>query len=80
MRANRYHRSPTRYSTIRCSKRRMPSLPSVIPVMMNPDKVGPRRIAAALSKPDAAPLSSNGSRPTPSLESTHELQTIHEKV
>jgi hypothetical protein len=51
-----------------------------MPVIMSPDKVGPARIAAAFSKPDAAPPSSKGSRPTPSSESTHGLQTIHEKA
>ena len=51
-----------------------------MPVMMNPDKVGPRRIAAAFNKPDVASLSSYGRRPAPSSESTHGLHTIHEKA
>jgi hypothetical protein len=54
-----------------------------MPVMMNPDKVGPRRIAAAFNKPGAASLTSlslNGRRPAPSSESTHGLQTTHEKA
>jgi hypothetical protein len=40
-RTNTYHLSATRHSTIRRSKRRTPSLPSVTPVMMNADSVGP---------------------------------------
>jgi hypothetical protein len=35
MKANRYHRSPTRHSTIRRNKRPIPILPLVTPVMMN---------------------------------------------
>jgi hypothetical protein len=40
-RTNRYHPNSTRHSTIRRSKRRTPSVPSVAPVMINAERVGP---------------------------------------
>jgi len=43
-----YHLKPTRHSTIRCTKRPTPSLPSVMPVMMNADKNGPTKEAMAM--------------------------------
>jgi hypothetical protein len=48
--------------------------------MMSADKVGPAKIATALSKPEVPSLSLKGRRPTPSSESTQGLQTIHEKA
>src|SRR4051794_36082514 len=79
-RENKSQRPPPRHSTIRRSKRRIPALPSVVAVMMNADTVGPRRMAAAFSRPDAASPSLYGRRPRPSSESTHGDQTIHEKA
>jgi hypothetical protein len=38
MRTNRYHRSPTRHNTNRRTKRCMPALPAVAPVMMKAAK------------------------------------------
>jgi len=75
-RANRYHLSPTRHSTIFCSKRPMPSLPSVTPIMTNAPKAGPVK----LPRPPVA-ISGGGllkdMRPRPSAESKKGSQTSH---
>src|SRR5215208_1126224 len=76
-RTTRYHRRPTRHSTYRRSKQRMPALPPVAPVTMNAAKVGPRKTQTALTKitlPFGIP---NGKRPTPFAESATGTVTSH---
>src|SRR5882724_7919753 len=78
-RANRYHRSPTRHSTNRRSKRPMPALPSIAPVMMNADRNGPSRMPTGTTKPFMRGLL-YGRRPAPSSERNHGLHAIQEKA
>ena len=70
MRANRYHRNPIRHSTNWRNKRPTPSLPSVIPVMMNADKDGPTKEARRMVPYNPSGLR-YGRRPAPSSESTN---------
>src|SRR3954447_15565656 len=51
MKANRYQRSPTRHSTIRRSKRRIPALPSVVAVMMTQTPLVPEGWQRHLADP-----------------------------
>src|SRR5215212_11747525 len=75
-RTNRYHPSPTRHSTNRRRKRPTPSLPSVMPVMMNAAKVGPRKIEAGERTHVSRGLL-KGRRPEPSSESTYGSSKSH---
>jgi len=48
--------------------------------MMNAERVGPAKMAAAFNKPDVAPLMLMGRRPAPSSPSTHGVHTSHERA